>query len=209
MERIAVAVHAQDPISRAGVTSQLRPRPEVTLTEWEEGTDLVPQVLLLVTDTIDEAVLRLLRHIHRTTPARTVLVATDVDKQKVVSAAEGGVGGIVRRTDATPEHLVHVIGTVAKGDGYLPSDLLGRLLEEVGKLQSKVLSPRGLHFTGLAQREVDVLRLVAEGYDTADIAATLSFSERTIKNVLHSVVTRLQLRNRAHAVAYAMRHGLI
>ncbi|MGZ2358515.1 response regulator transcription factor [Streptomyces sp. 372A] len=191
------------------MTSQLRPRPEVTLTEWEEGTDLVPQVLLLVTDTIDEAVLRLLRHIHRTTPARTVLVATDVDKQKVVSAAEGGVGGIVRRTDATPEHLVHVIGTVAKGDGYLPSDLLGRLLEEVGKLQSKVLSPRGLHFTGLAQREVDVLRLVAEGYDTADIAATLSFSERTIKNVLHSVVTRLQLRNRAHAVAYAMRHGLI
>lgn len=209
VERISVAVHAQDPISRAGVTSQLRPRPEVTLTEWEEGTNMAPQVIVLVADTIDEAVLRLLRRIRRTTPARTVLVATDVDEQKVVSAAEGGVGGVIRRTDATPEHLVHVIGTVAKGDGYLPSDLLGRLLEEVGKLQSQVLSPRGLHFTGLAPREVDVLRLVAEGYDSAEIAVKLSFSERTIKNVLHSVMTRLQLRNRSHAVAYAMRHGLI
>ncbi|WP_383826475.1 response regulator transcription factor [Streptomyces sp. NPDC058486] len=57
--------------------------------------------------------------------------------------------------------------------------------------------------------EVDVLRLVAEGYDTADIAAKLSYSERTIKNVLHAVITRLQLRNRSHAVAYAMRQGLI
>ncbi|WP_406484855.1 response regulator transcription factor [Streptomyces sp. NBC_01563] len=209
LERTSVAVHAQDPISQAGVVSQLRARPEVTLAEWGEGTDLAPQVIVLVADTIDRAVLRLLRHIRRTTPARTVLVATDVDERKVVSAAESGVGGVIRRTDATPEHLVHVIGTVAKGAGYLPSDLLGRLLEEVGKLQSQVLSPRGLHFTGLAPRELDVLRLVAEGYDTAEIAVKLSFSERTIKNVLHSVMTRLQLRNRSHAVAYAMRHGLI
>ncbi|CAM5282882.1 response regulator transcription factor [Streptomyces californicus] len=72
-----------------------------------------------------------------------------------------------------------------------------------------MLGPRGLHFTGLASREVDVLRLVAEGYDTADIATKLAYSERTIKNVLHSVMTRLQLRNRSHAVAYAMRQGLI
>jgi len=54
-----------------------------------------------------------------------------------------------------------------------------------------------------------VLRLVAEGWDTAQIATKLSYSERTVKNVLHDVTTRLQLRNRSHAVAYAMREGLI
>ena len=54
-----------------------------------------------------------------------------------------------------------------------------------------------------------MLRLVSEGFDTAEIAAKTSFSERTVKNVLHEVTTRLQLRNRAHAVGYAMRHGLI
>ncbi|MEE1773194.1 response regulator transcription factor [Streptomyces sp. JV185] len=208
MERITVALRAQDPISQAGVASQLRTRPEVSVTEWGEGDDS-PRIVIVVVDTVDEAVLTMLRHIQRTSTSRTVLVTTDIDEQKLVSAAECGVAGVVRRSESTPEHLVQVIGTVARGEGHLPSDLLGRLLEEVGRLQGQVLGPRGLHFTGLAAREVDVLRLVAEGYDTADIATKLAYSERTIKNVLHSVMTRLQLRNRSHAVAYAMRQGLI
>ncbi|WP_327368798.1 response regulator transcription factor [Streptomyces sp. NBC_01217] len=208
MERITVALRAQDPISQAGVASQLRTRPEVGVTEWGEG-DASPQIVVVVVDTVDEEVLTMLRHIQRTSTSRTVLVTTDIDEQKLVSAAECGVAGVVRRSESTPDHLVQVIGTVARGEGHLPSDLLGRLLEEVGRLQGQVLGPRGLHFTGLAAREVDVLRLVAEGYDTADIATKLAYSERTIKNVLHSVMTRLQLRNRSHAVAYAMRQGLI
>ncbi|MEU9749239.1 MULTISPECIES: helix-turn-helix transcriptional regulator [Streptomyces] len=208
MERTTVALRAQDPISQAGVASQLRARPEVSVMEWDDD-DVSPQVVVLVVDAVDEDALRTLRRIQRTTDCRTVLVTTDIDEQKLVSAAECGVAGVVRRSESTPEHLVHVIGTVARGEGHLPSDLLGRLLEEVGRLQGQVLGPRGLHFTGLAAREVDVLRLVAEGYDTADIATKLAYSERTIKNVLHSVMTRLQLRNRSHAVAYAMRQGLI
>ena len=60
-----------------------------------------------------------------------------------------------------------------------------------------------------SRREVDVLRLLAEGYDTADIADALAYSERTIKNVIHDVTSRLQLRNRSHAVAVAMRTGVI
>ncbi|MFB6951243.1 response regulator transcription factor [Streptomyces niveus] len=205
--RISVAVQAPDPISLAGITSQLRPRPQVTVTTWD--AEAPPQVALVVVDTIDEEALKTLRRIQRTTDCRTVLVTTDIDEQKLVSAAECGVAGVVRRSEATPEHLVHVISTVARGEGHIPSDLLGRLLEEVGRLQGQVLGPRGLHFTGLAAREADVLRLVAEGYDTADIATKLAYSERTIKNVLHAVMTRLQLRNRAHAVAYAVRQGLI
>ncbi|MEU9620470.1 MULTISPECIES: response regulator transcription factor [unclassified Streptomyces] len=208
MERTTVALRAQDPISQAGVASQLRTRPEISVTEWGEG-DASPQIVIVVVDAVDEEVLTMLRHIQRTSTSRTVLVTTDIDEQKLVSAAECGVAGVVRRSESTPEHLVQVIGTVARGEGHLPSDLLGRLLEEVGRLQGQVLGPRGLHFTGLAAREVDVLRLVAEGYDTADIATKLAYSERTIKNVLHSVMTRLQLRNRSHAVAYAMRQGLI
>ncbi|MEU2025488.1 response regulator transcription factor [Streptomyces sp. NPDC016469] len=208
MERTTVALRAQDPISQAGVASQLRTRPEVNVVDWsEEGP--WPEVVVMVVDAVEEDVLTTLRHIQRTTDSRAVLVTTDIDEQKLVSAAECGVVGVIRRAESTPEHLVHVIGTVARGEGHLPSDLLGRLLAEVGRLQGQVLAPRGLHFTGLAAREVDVLRLVAEGYDTADIATKLAYSERTIKNVLHSVMTRLQLRNRSHAVAYAMRQGLI
>ncbi|MFJ7082888.1 response regulator transcription factor [Streptomyces griseus] len=208
MERITVVLRAQDPISQAGVASQLRARPEVSVVDRDDG-EAAPQVVVMVVDAVDDEVLRVLRNIQRTSTCRTVLVTTDIDEQKLVSAAECGVAGVVRRSDSTPDHLVQVIGTVARGEGHLPSDLLGRLLEEVGRLQGQVLGPRGLHFTGLAARELDVLRLVAEGYDTADIATKLAYSERTIKNVLHSVMTRLQLRNRSHAVAYAMRQGLI
>ncbi|MER6481003.1 helix-turn-helix transcriptional regulator [Streptomyces filamentosus] len=208
-KRIAVAVHTRDPITQAGVTSQLRPRPEIALTEWSETADPAPEVVVLVVDAVDEDVLRLLRHITRTGTARPVLVAAVIEQKSIVDLAECGAAGVIRRAEAPPEHLVHVIGTVAKGNGHLPSDLVGRLLEEVGRLQGQVLAPRGLHLTGLGARKVDVLRLVAEGYDTADIAAKLSYSERTIKNVLHAVITRLQLRNRSRAVAYAMRQGLI
>ncbi|MFF8615982.1 response regulator transcription factor [Streptomyces sp. NPDC015350] len=211
--KVFVAVQAYDPVSLAGITDLLRRRHEVSVLfdayPDEADAPVVPDVMVVVADAIDEKTLIRLRHIQRTSTSRTVLVTTDIDEQKLVSAAECGVAGVVRRSEATPEHLVQVIGTVARGEGHLPSDLLGRLLEEVGRLKGQVLGPRGLHFTGLAAREVDVLRLVAEGYDTADIATKLAYSERTIKNVLHSVTTRLQLRNRSHAVAYAIRQGLI
>ncbi|MCX4966319.1 response regulator transcription factor [Streptomyces sp. NBC_00654] len=205
--RTKVAVKAGDPLSLAGIHTQLRQSPEITLLHGDD--EYQAEVVVVIVDAVQEDELRILRHIQRTSTARTILVTTDIDEQKLVSAAECGVAGVVRRSESTPEHLVHVIGTVAHGEGHLPADLLGRLLEEVGRLQGQVLGPRGLHFTGLAPREVDVLRLVAEGYDTADIATKLAYSERTIKSVLHSVMTRLQLRNRSHAVAFAMRQGLI
>ena len=86
---------------------------------------------------------------------------------------------------------------------------LGRLLEQMGRLQRQVLNPRGLTLLGLTAREIEVLRLVADGFENREIADKLSYSERTVKNVLHDITTRLQLRNRAHAVAYALRHGLL
>ncbi|WP_234341480.1 response regulator transcription factor [Streptomyces sp. NRRL S-1813] len=60
---------------------------------------------------------------------------------------------------------------------------------------------------GMAPREADVLRLIAEGLDTRQISEKLAYSERTVKNALHALMTRLHLRNRAHAVAYALREG--
>lgn len=72
-----------------------------------------------------------------------------------------------------------------------------------------MLIPRGFTFSGLTERETEVFRMVAEGMDTGEIAHALSYSERTVKNIVHGVTTRLQLRNRSHAVAYVVREGLI
>ena len=213
-ERIPVLVVARDPVSKAGVVSQLRHRPEVTvlddgLADDTRAEELSSLVAVVAADDVDEDTVRTLRAVRRGGCARVVLVATRLDDAGVVDAAEAGVCGLVRRSEATPERLVHVVRTAATGDGSVPPDLLGRLLDHVGRLQRQVLAPRGLSFSGLSSREADVLRLVADGLDTGEIANQLAYSERTVKNVLHDVTTRLQLRNRSHAVAYALRSGLI
>jgi DNA-binding NarL/FixJ family response regulator len=63
--------------------------------------------------------------------------------------------------------------------------------------------------TGMTTRELDVLRLLAEGYDTAQIAIELNWAERTVKNIIRVLNSRLELRNRTHLVAWAVRNGLI
>ena len=113
------------------------------------------------------------------------------------------------RHEATAHRLVQAVLAAARGDGDLPADLLGRLISQVGTLHRSAAGRTGAPPSGLAPREVDVLRLVAEGLDTGEIASKLSYSERTVKNVMHGLTTRLHLRNRAHAVAYALREGYI
>jgi DNA-binding NarL/FixJ family response regulator len=206
MERIKTYIHAEDPISRAGVASQLRPRPEVLIVDEIDAEHA--RVALVVTDVLSDDVLRAIRGFRRRA-CGVVLVIVHLDDTALLAAVEAGVAALVRRSEATPERLVTVIRSAVVGEAAVPPDLLGRLLDQVGRLQRQTLSPRGLSATGLADREIEVLRLVADGLDTAEIAVKLSYSQRTIKTVLHDVTTRLQLRNRSHAVAYALRQGLI
>lgn len=207
MEPVTVRVHARDPISEAGVASELRARPEVRVVRPADTEHA--GVVVVVTDSVDDDALTLLRIVQRRGVSRAVVVAGHLDDGDLVKAVETGVVGLVRRSEATPDRLIAVILAAASGEGSVPPDLLGRLLDQVGKLQRHVLGPRGIMFTGLAPREVEVLRLLADGLDTSEIAHELAYSERTVKNVVHDVTTRLQLRNRSHAVAYALREGLI
>lgn len=205
MERVSICVHAEDPVSQAGVMSSLRPRPEVALLEWgDEGA----RVAVVVADSVDEHTLQVLRGLQRR-GCRALLVVRAVDDGALAAAVEAGLSGLVRRADATPERLVQAVCSIARGDGTVPPDLLGRLLAQVGRVQRQLLSPRGFNLTGLSSREIEILRLIADGLDTSEIATTLSYSERTVKNVLHDVTSRLQLRNRSHAVAYALKQGMI
>ena len=205
--RLPVYLHTSDLISRAGIASQLKPQPGVRVVNDDELDQA--KVTVVVTETVDERTMRTLRSLRSRGYGPLVLVASSIDDTALISAVEAGVAGLLRRSEATPERLVAVIESAAVGEGVVPPDLLGRLLHQVGQVQRTVLGPRGLAFAGLAEREIAVLRLVADGMDTSEIAVKLSYSERTVKNVLHDVTSRLHLRNRTHAVAYALRNGLI
>ncbi|MGH2706310.1 MAG: response regulator transcription factor [Actinomycetota bacterium] len=206
-QRVRVSVHAPDPISQAGIATVVRSCPGIWLVD--EGNGENRQVAVLVSDAVDEEVLQRSRAVRRSGRARVVLVLTSLDDRAMLAAVASGVHAIVPRSDATPDRIREVVIAAAEGAGALPPDLLGRLLDEIARMHEDVLVPAGLGYSGLTEREVSVLRLVAEGHDTYEIAGRLCYSERTIKNVLHDVTARLNLKNRTHAVAYAVRKGLI
>ena len=205
MSRIPVAVNAGDEIVRAGLATHLRQRPDVLVVEEHHPTAVVT---LIVVESVDEQAVRSIRAA-RDEGLRSVVVAGHLDEEGLLAAIEAGACGFVRRSAATPEVLADAVRRAADGDGEVPPDLLGRLLEQIGQLQRTVLGPRGLQFSGLTDREVDVLRLLADGRDTTEVADALAYSVRTVKNVVHDITTRFNLRNRTHAVAFALRQGLI
>lgn len=204
-ERIPVYISAADPISHAGIASQLR---GAGITEIADAT--VPgAVALVVADHVDAESVSAIRSLRARGADRLILLVARIDDKGVVAAVEAGATNVIRRSEATPGNLLAAIRTASAGEGSLPPDLLGRLLSQVGRLQRQVLHPRGLTFAGLTDREVRVLELLAEGLDTAEVGRRLFYSERTVKNIIHDLTNRLELRNRTHAVAYAIREGLI
>lgn len=206
-KRIPVVVHAPDPISREGTISQLRQYPVVDLVD-EAGAQ-GEGVAVLLAESLDPTILALLRRLVRSDGLHAVLVVSLIRESELLDVIECGVGAIVWRHEATGHRLLRAVLAAYRGEGDLPSDLLGRLISQVSTLRPGAVDTSGVQPSGLTTREIDVLRLVAEGMGTGEIAGKLSYSERTVKNVMQGLTTRLNLRNRAHAVAYALREGYI
>jgi DNA-binding NarL/FixJ family response regulator len=133
----------------------------------------------------------------------------EVVEAELMTAVECRVVAILPRAAVTAERLAHSVRAAASGGGVMPPNLVGELIKQVERMQRDVLAPNGLNASGLTPREIDVLRLMADGFDTNEIAGKLCYSERTVKNVIYGVTHRLKLRNRSHAVAYALRAGMI
>ncbi len=206
-KRISVFVYAHDPITRSGLIAQLRGRPEFDLTETPP--DLPPAVAVLAIETADEQALQLMRGLRVQGCEHLVLVVSSLSDEDLMAAVEAGAGSIVWRSRASASWLAQTVLNAAKGEAALPPEVLARLLKQVTRLRQHVLTPRGLAINGLSARERDILRLAAEGLATDEIARELSYSKRTVTSALHDVSVRYQLRNRTHAVAYAIREGFI
>src|SRR5699024_2934665 len=107
MERVSVWIDAADPISRAGVVSQLRVRPEVRIVEGHQHEEAL--VAMVVADSLDDKTVQQLRAAGRKGFARTVLVVGRIDDTELITAIEAGVVGLLRRDEATADQLVCLI----------------------------------------------------------------------------------------------------
>lgn len=204
---VHVAVHSSDAVVREGLVSSLQHDgrfQEVPSENLDEADAVVAAF-----DTVDAAALDQLRALSDKRDARFLVIAGRRWQADVSAAIDRGVRAVLWRDAFTPLAFIRTLLTVADGGGSLPPTLQGTLMEQVQWTHREVLAPRGLTSSGISPREVDVLRLVSEGKELSEIATVLCYSERTVKYTLYGLMKRLQLRNRAHAVSYAIRAGLI
>ncbi|HEX6342293.1 response regulator transcription factor [Umezawaea sp.] len=206
MERVRVVVQTADHLSMAGLTSYLGGRAEIEVLDWDQRA--TANVVVVAVDRISPEVLTGLRRVATDIGAPVVLVLDEVGERDVLAAVEHRVVAILPRTAATGAGVLRSVLAAASGGGVMPPSLVAELLKHVERLQRALVSP-DTSVPKLTPREADVLRLMADGLGTAEIADRLCYAERTIKNVFYGLTTRLNLRNRPHAVAYALRKGMI
>ena len=175
----------------AGQSSNLLPKPELA------------KVDILLFDVDGSGLGSAVRLVHGT-GARLVALASTPDEERLLDSVAAGLAGFLIRAELTPELLLTTLRLVASGGGPLPPDLLARLFTRlVGEER------RGAPAGRLGRRELEVLRLLAEGGNTRDIAGQLCYSERTVKNIVHDALTKMNCRTRTQAVAVATRQGFI
>ena len=142
--------------------------------------------------------------VRETVGARVIVCASESGQDAALSALQAGAAGYLRKDELTPETLSSAVRAAADGTSVVASDLLEHLLAKLP--ENNEPKPAAARLT---DREQQVLALIAAGHPTREVALELSYSERTVKNVLHDVVTKLNARSRSQAVAFAVREGLI
>ena len=136
-----------------------------------------------------------------------VLILTTFERDDYVfEALQLGASGFLLKT-APPEDLVNAVRVVARGEALLSPSVTRRVIQEVTRRRRPVA--RSLDLDRLTQRELEVLRLLAEGMSNAEIAAELVLSEATVKTHTSSILAKLGLRDRVQAVIFAYKQGVI
>ena len=209
---MVVKLFVVDPhtIYRRGLAACLEGLPEVQSVgqadsvrrAWEDEA-LFASDLLLVDHAMNGG-LDFLAAAGEATGAAVVVCSSMCNEEAVLAALQAGAVGVLRKETLSTESLASAVRAAADGTGVVTSELLHDLLDG--------LAPDGYEkppAARLTDREQQVLSLIAQGHPTREVAQQLCYSERTVKNVLHDVVTKLNARSRSQAVAHAVREGLI
>jgi len=171
------------------------------------ATDLEPDVVLMdirmpLMDGIEAT-----RQVIARRPETRVVVLTTFDLDEYVyEAVRAGASGFLLK-DISPADLVHAVGVVARGDALLAPALTRRLLDRY--VARPMPAARPTELAAATEREVEVIRLVAQGLSNREIAARLFLSEATVKTYVSRLLTKLDLRDRVQLAILAYRCGVV
>ncbi len=179
-------------------------RTAVDLARTLDPDVVVMDVRMPVLDGIEAT--RLLAGPEAARPVKVLVVTTFNLDEYVYEALRAGASGFLLK-DAPPAQLLHGIRTVASGAALLAPEvtrqLVGRYATRIRPVGGSPVDP------GLTPRELDVLRLIADGRSNGEIAAALVLSQETVKTYVSRILAKLGLRDRVQAVVYAYRRGLV
>lgn len=213
--RATVLIADDHSVWRRGLREFLEPRFDV-ISEATEGNEAVSKALACKPDVVVMDVsmpgidgIVAARRIKECLPATGVVMisATDGD-QDIYEAIQAGVSAYVVKNDE-PQAMLQAVQNAADGKAYLPPTIAKRVLQGLAGAMSGRPADALNRSTTLSSRELSVLRLIAEGYRHKDIARQLAISERTVGNHIASMYNKLGISDRAQAIVYAIKKGIV
>lgn len=211
MEQVSVLVADDHPVFRSGLVQMLRARPELRVVgEVGEGRaaldqirELRPDVAVLDLGLPELGGIEVLDALQREhLPTRVLVLSALQDSGTIYRAVELGARGYLPKI-ADGGAVCDAVAAIGRGRTVLPAEIQDGLATEIRMRRDVAGRP------ALTPRELDILRLAADGRSNAEIAVALHVSAATVKTHLHHVFEKLEVSDRAAAVATAMRSGLL
>ena len=145
------------------------------------------------------------RRIKGASPRTQVIILTSYHQyEHIFPAIRAGALSYVLKS-VGPEELGDIVRRAAAGEAVLHPKVAARVVQELSGIRQETPNP----YTELSEREFEVLRLVADGKKNAEIAQILVLSEKTVKNHVSNILSKLHLADRTQAAVYAWREGIV
>jgi len=221
MSGIRVVLVDDHALMRQGISTILSAQPDLEVvgeaSSGEEALEVVrlthPDVVCMDVEMPGIGGLEATRQLvsDATVTAQILMLTTFEREDYLLAALDAGASGFLLK-NARPEQLVDGVRSIAAGEALLAPELTRAVIERAvarDRATSTGTAPLGVIPEQLTEREVEVLRLMAEGLSNDEIAAALVVGRATVKTHVSNVLMKLALRDRVQAVAFAYRSGLV
>lgn len=200
---------------RTGLRSLLEEQGLQVVGEAENGsvalrlvTELAPDVVIMDLKMPGPSGVETTRQITTVAPLTRVVVLTiSADDEDVMDAVVAGACGYLLK-DASIDQLIDGIRAAARGESLISPQIASKLLQRLRAHTPDMVAAQTVK-AELSDRELEVLRLIANGKDNAEIARELFISPKTVKNHISNILMKLQIENRIQAAVYAVRSGIV
>lgn len=210
---ITVLIVDDQPLVRRGVRAFLEAHSDIEVVgEAASGEEAVRKVAELVPDVVLMDLVmpgmdgvEATRRIRNLSPRTQVIILTSFyDDVHIFPAIKAGALSYVLK-DVQPESLIETVRSAVCGEAILDPRVATRIIQEMQGDQESAPNP----FTELTDRELEILKLIAQGLDNSEIADHLCLSEKTVKGYVSNILSKLHLKNRTQVAIYAWQKGLV